>query len=496
MDGQGRSMPIVPSDVFEAAFADLSIERRVSLLAAIWETRGLSVDRDGSRLRLDRDESVRVVSFDPGPDEIDDAVDVVVVPNPSSTRSSTAETNDVDVVTAEDVRNLLLYGIDRDDAERIYRTHFDRSIYYDREELTPDPGLRARLSTGPGSGTSLPISRAGLAIVLVVVALGLVVWAPVDGGTDGADPVFGSGDEIEFDAQFEGVDDDLAGEDATATEDGDANDRPHPAIRRDGSLDLDTLVDRHTRLLRTASFTMNVDHSGPADGTSYELSPAAEMSVRVESPETFRFDRRSYDPRTDQSNDSQFELYADGERRYVRTVDGDQEAFDSLPIEGGETEQYVQYSATNVDRFLGTGNVTIEASGDPAGEPFRVIATGQPDRLFANVSNYTAEATVTPSGYVESIAAEYLDESANETVRFELVISDVGETTVDPPDWYADHPDRSNETNSDEMHSNDTGSNATEGNDTGTNDGASIDDAELDASDENKSRTMDGSRVA
>lgn len=47
------------------------------------------------------------------------------------------------------------------------------------------------------------------------------------------------------------------------------------------------------------------------------------------------------------------------------------------------------------------------------------------------------------------MTVEYVDETANATVSVEFGVSDVGETIVDPPDWYAVHPDRPNPTDAD-----------------------------------------------
>lgn len=439
-------MPIVTPEAFADAFAALPIERRAQLLARIWEERGGEVrridpdgsDRHGERIRVETDGRTRVVAFGSASGSIDRSVDTIVVPAASKEFEATANDASVELLTAEDVRNLLLYGIDRHVAEQLYREYFDRSIYYPIDELEPDPPIRERV---PTVGIAIAIG-----VVMLVVAL--AIGGPIDiGGDDPDGPTF----ETPEDPAFADTD----GEETADASPGIAAELQHPAVGPDGEFDLDGVVSSHPQALNDASFVMTFAYDGPENGTSYEPAAEFEFVLRVENATGYRSEQRIYVPGRLGPDETWTGFYADGEREYRMHYDGQRQGYDSRPLDRAQAideftsrAALLSYSNYSVERFLQAENVTVsaidaDADGETAADgSIRVTATGTPTAIEANVSEYLAIAEVAPSGVVTNLTVEYRDLDRNETVWVNQTVTGIDSTTVDPPEWYEYHPDR------------------------------------------------------
>jgi hypothetical protein len=89
----------------------------------------------------------------------------------------------------------------------------------------------------------------------------------------------------------------------------------------------------------------------------------------------------------------------------------------------------------DVHRFLAIENATVESLPESR---VRIRGTGPTHSSLANVSFYTVTATVTADGLMRSLRASYLVYTAEEGrnfVRYTFRYSDVGSTTIEPPDW-------------------------------------------------------------
>jgi hypothetical protein len=129
--------------------------------------------------------------------------------------------------------------------------------------------------------------------------------------------------------------------------------------------------------------------------------------------------------------------YADGERRYRPTVEG----VDSTPLEqrgptGLQEARASQYYGILLDSE--ETSVVRTILGDP-----RLYVVDIAGANTSTVRNYTATAHVAPDGTVRYYAGSYCYRSFRNDTR-EVCLSltmqyrDVGETTVEPPRWYAD----------------------------------------------------------
>jgi hypothetical protein len=405
-------MSTVPPERFAAEFARLRPGGRAALLADLWRARGRTVDRDGRELVLDGGTRV---TFETIPDRVDETVDVVVAPDPQAGVHAAAETAGASVRDAADVRELLLYGLDRGDAEAVYRRHFGRSLYYADTELPADGTILGRLQS-----SRLAVATAAAAL-LVLVAVPLAVGT---GGlaTDGAsEPEAGTGSAS-----------------ATPTEGTNGESTP-PGVDANGTVDVNELAAAHAGWLRTTPFVMRVRYDGPENGSSYERAAVVETTLHVENNSAFRFEERTVGGTG--SGETTTELYADGERQYVRIEDERGVRYNSGAVGGASNVPlYVGESRWNLLRFLATTDASVERLPRRGGVLIR--ATGSPWRLGANVSDYSATAVVRPDGVVESLSVEYRDEDAGTAVEFVQTVESVGTATVPEPDWYADHPDR------------------------------------------------------
>ncbi len=401
-------MSIVPPDRFAAAFARLKPAERAAFVGAMWETRGRTVDRDGTLVVLDGDTRA---TFDPNPRRFGDAVDLVVVPEPSPHIRDAAGRAGATIVDAGDVRALLLYGIERDAAERLYRTHFGQSLSADRPDRRR---LRDRLAARNVAG--------GLG-VLAVVAL-VIVALPLGVGPDLASG--GAADPAEQ-SDASGGTPDASGSGAALP----------PGIGTDGTVDAYELSAAHADALRGTAFTMRTRYDGPPGGSSYESAGAFETTLYVENHSVFRYEHVE----TVGSGETRsVAVYADGRREFFRYEADGEIREGSSPVGGQSTiPLYVGDSRVALQRFLTTTETRVERV--PEDGRVRVYATGSPERLDANVSDYRAEAVIRSDGLVSSLAVEYVDEDAGTTVTFRQEFDAVGATAVPEPDWYADHPE-------------------------------------------------------
>lgn len=393
----------VPTERFVASVAGLSPRERAAFLADCWAARGRTVDRDGTRVTVDG----AVVAFETG--GLDATVDRVVVPEPSDRLRERARALDVTITDGADVRDLLLYGLDREVAESLYRSHVGRPL------VTSDAGDADQGDEG-AAGAAVP--AVALAVLLVAVTpLALVavdsavetrvVDGPAAFVTDGAEP---------------------SGANATGLP---------PGVTTD-SVDVQELAAAHADVLRGATFTVARRYDGPENGSSYRSASVREVRVRVASSAEFRVDRRVVDA---SGAETVAGLYADGRTEYNRVRRGDDVDYGSTSVGGASNVPlYVGNSQWVIEKFLRASDVRVFRL--PGGETVRVEATGTPEQLPDHVADYRATATVGPDGLVESLRVRYTDTEAGTTVLVVQTVEDVGTTTVDPPDWYATHPDR------------------------------------------------------
>jgi len=101
--------------------------------------------------------------------------------------------------------------------------------------------------------------------------------------------------------------------------------------------------------------------------------------------------------------------------------------------------RHVGLSATSAIRqYLDVENATVSAVRIDGRRHYRIVAGDWPGFATESVSDGTITAVVSPDGFVRSLEAAYSIYSADESrhVRYAFTYERVGNTTVDPPDWY------------------------------------------------------------
>lgn len=121
-------------------------------------------------------------------------------------------------------------------------------------------------------------------------------------------------------------------------------------------------------------------------------------------------------------------VYGEGSEQYVRSDTENGTIYSVSPVSRG---RYAAIGASLVARYLAVGNASIFATVNGGAE----IRGSRPTTV--NGTYYTVEARVGPDGFVREIRANYLDDEGTPrwvTVRYRQV----GNTSVDRPDWIDD----------------------------------------------------------
>ncbi|MFW5949369.1 MAG: hypothetical protein ACOCSD_07215, partial [Halolamina sp.] len=171
-------MPPVPLDAFTREFRRLSPGDRAGFVAAVWAARGWETTVDGDVVVADRGEDrrrIRVVApgwF--GTPDLDD-VDVLVVARDRKGVRSVASEAGVEYVPPEILRDLVLYGIDRNRARTLYGEWFDRPL----TRTAPEPETEERAFDWFWAALpSLTGNRRAVGTLLFVVLVGIAVAGP------------------------------------------------------------------------------------------------------------------------------------------------------------------------------------------------------------------------------------------------------------------------------------------------------------------------------
>jgi hypothetical protein len=113
-------MTLVPEDAFRELLADLSGDAFVAFVADLWRARGHEVVREGDRLHVDDGTLLVVERVDPAASRDGDQRPVSATPLPEHAPD--------DAVGPDDLRRMLLYGVERERAAELFEEQFDRPL--------------------------------------------------------------------------------------------------------------------------------------------------------------------------------------------------------------------------------------------------------------------------------------------------------------------------------------------------------------------------------
>lgn len=420
-------MAPVSAAEFAARFRSLDPDERLAFVADLWAARGWETAVDDDRVIATRDDrEVTVAVLTPswmGRPSVPDA-DVVVATQPDGDLAGVVQAAGADWLTTEDLLNRLLYGIDRERAESLFTTHFDRPL---RAEATGPAGS----PSASQAGASRVPWRLVVALV-VLVAVGAAVAFP------GGLPV-GASDEPAGTAPVTPVNV------GTANGTGAGVGSFPPGLSATGLENASRLAAAHNESLAGRGYHWRVDAAGPTLGPLMRGSSRWNYTVAVENGSRARITRIAVVPHPNGSRTVlRTDVFVSGDASYSRYTEGDR-AWQYHHFQPGNagTISLARQSANFVRWFLATNASSVHCTerGDGGGcESFRVVATGHPTAFQHEFARYRAVATVEPIGRVQSLHVEYAMPVGNGTLvvgQFEFALGRVGDVTVRRPNWLA-----------------------------------------------------------
>lgn len=435
-----RVEPIPPEEVGRA-FRALSPPERRELLARLWAERGHETrvaEEDVIAAGDGEPRRIRVVDAGgwlggPAVDDIEGA-DAVVATAPDATLEAAAAEAGVDYLDERALRDLLLYGIDR-----------DRGAALCRELLGVEP-----LVDPAAEGSLPPVARlrtnAAPIVAVLVVAATLVAGAAL--------PTTGGGGISVDDATPANVTEDVRGfgtESRTATETAAANaTTAAPAgLTLDGVVDAEALAAAHERAVAARSYRFEYHFAGPASEEGFGDFRRIEIKATVEAGPHYLVEA-TFVPGNESEPTIGVAVFGDDQTQLIRrSVGGDVSYRRGFPGQGpGVTDDATDL----VVRLLGpAGSMVVPIDdGDASEETFDVRVRDDPGTVSGAVRGYRAGALVHDDGFVQRLEASYIrmvDGEARQ-VQAGFVYRDVGVAVVDRPDWF-DEATGANETSTD-----------------------------------------------
>ena len=388
-----------PRRIIAERYAALPTEAKRRLLADLWTTRGWETAIYGSVVvATTADRSRRFVVDD---DE---------------------RTDDVERITPEAIAATLLYGIDRDDADRLCETHLDDSA----AELVAATDSPERSTDDPSSEPLGPKTAALLVVVGLLVAA--IATQPL-GLWDAVGP---SGDEqtVTPDEQtVTPVPDESTPRTAGSAVSGTLGptDGPSDGFFLTGIHDIDRVATGHAASidsLESVGVTVRVD--GPAPPTTgngtLELLIANETRFRIVDETGLALD-----------GGDRVEAFADGTHEY-RRIDDESVSYERHSVESAPSAG--ELGGVLLRTYLNTSESDLRQVVIDGEFYYRVEATGAPPALDGVADDYRAVALVTPNGTVTAFEARYAHEPTGEDVRIAFEYDRSGSISVSPPIWY------------------------------------------------------------
>jgi hypothetical protein len=429
-------------EAFTGQFRSLAPVDRAALVAGVLRAQGWDADRDGRLIVATRETETRRIHVGPAPSDAGDidVDEVVVVPSrfdplravlPGAADATVGDSGRVpgaSVLDSATLHEQLLYAVDREQAERLYRDHFDADFH-------AGDGGRA-----PGLNSSRQLAVAAVLLLAVSVALpvlaGVVPAGPWgDTSSEGERPVEPSADA--------GVG---AGAPVTPTPTGTTSLSPEEVQSPD------RLARAHARALESHPVAMHAEFTGPRFLTGFDtrrsgfdLNDTVTIRAHVESDSRYHVVRQtnfSGSPFT--SVRWQFERFADGRAEYRRFEAENSTEYERRPLAAvlNGSESVATWTRFVLPRYLNTTRTEVESVGTGSTPRYRLLATGEPLALDHETRDYRAVAVVTSDGWIGVLRVSYRhpDTGARVVVRVRYVRSP---GAVESPGWYDEVTGRS-----------------------------------------------------
>lgn len=420
-------MPPLPRKAFEHALRGLNRDEFSALIADLYAVRGWTTDvRDGVILaERDATNESEVRRIQPLPfrrfgrfaKEIDDA-DVIVAAQDSLRARQAAAAVGATYVPPAELRNHLLYAIERTDGERLLFDYLGLSTTVPEPDADPASRISTTLASSGGA-----IGRVSALVTLLVIVVAAIAGPSLLG--------------MDF---WPGADQESFTPAPSPTPEPTPMGGYPPGVDANGLADVKALAAAHQTSVAEQSYTYwyHVDAPSTVElpivgGGNRSATHHIAANGTIVSEGFFDWNR------SDKSV-GRFWAYDDGQRSYSRSAyyrTWTAETPREIRYHQGSTrrlESFEQEFQTLLTYYLLTNesHVTV-INEDPS--IFRIVATGKPVVLPSAMSNYTARATVTSSGRVTRVGVTFDIRGINESGTLEFGIRRVGETTVSPPDW-------------------------------------------------------------
>jgi len=192
-----------------------------------------------------------------------------------------------------------------------------------------------------------------------------------------------------------------------------------PGVIGSGIRDADALLDAHESLLRTQSYTLREQLR--VDETHYT------RLIRIETP------TRYYSHDVLGGNDGNVTQFASGPFIYVRTEYAGITRYDRLDNTQPPESRTIRLSR----QLLQVGDAAVSKTTVDDRPAFVVRGNYSTHPELERIRNVSLRAVVEPTGLVRSMNVSYVRTGGNgpATVTRSFAYDDVGETTVERPDW-------------------------------------------------------------
>lgn len=457
------------SETFERALAGLSCAARAAFVADLWAARGWETERERvggcARVVCTRGDERTVILL---PERASIAtrvrrtvrtwlgagdasrsrhdatasVDIVVVPASDDWTAAPAVPADARVHDARSLSDLARYGLDRDEADALFRRHLGEGIAAtlgpmptsDEREPT-DSRAKGTLRSGVGESVGLGplLAVAGVVVLVGTLAVG-GVWSGGPGGTvigasDGSVDASDASAGTPAGSETRAVGDvdpfgtgppDGTGVDSTRS----AEPLVAPGLTPDGVVDPDALAAAHAEGVDGRSYVWRVNYTEQSAGTisrattTHRVRSASVHRVDVETAGVLITDPGQLVPRPS---------YADGDRRYVLSNGRIRQRG------AGTRDHYAGHAETAFSRLFRATESEVVASRTVRGTfLYAVSLSGSP---VTDRGSYRATALVTPRGVVHVFEAQWVDRDSNATVSVRTTYDFAADPNVTRPRW-------------------------------------------------------------
>lgn len=434
-------MPPISPERFARLFRGLGPDDKAVFVAALWANRGWETTVDGTTVLATRaDETVQVRVADPGrfgtPTLAD--IDVLVVARDRDAVRAAAADAGVRYLVAADIRELLLYGLERSTAAALFERTFGRPLETTGE---PEPTLRERAQTVGTTLTKAVPGRTDSRYLLVLLLVGLLVGAAVAGPALTTQP-----EDTVAVAPVESVTPGDVGAvgagTATPTPTGEASGDGEypPGLGEHTLLDHVALADAHAAAVQGTSRTLQVTASGPPEAPLLNGREAWNATARIEHPREYLHETSAQFPGANGSTLT-VNVYTDGETKYRQVRHGNETTYQRYATATtGDASGFADDVREYLVRYLAGDESSVECVATLTGGDcfaYRVVVTDPPAAVHAEATNYRAVAIVQEDGIVASLSVNYTlpVDGTRVLVTFQMAYSDIGNTTVSPPDW-------------------------------------------------------------